>query len=507
MSQPAVAPRPRRTKIVATLGPGSSAPKMLENLLLAGVNVVRINASHGDHATHATNIANVRQIAARLDLPVGVLLDLQGPKIRVGRFDHPPRQLAAGDQFAFAVNRPAQANELPADYPYLDRDVRVGQPLLIDDGNLACDVLEVEPGRVLCRARHAGSIAQRKGINLPQSQVSAPAISDKDRADALFGVAQQVDLIALSFVREAADIEELRALLLTAGSAIPIVSKIEKPQALVHLESIVAASWGVMVARGDLGVELSTADVPMAQKRIIREANRQCKPVITATQMLDSMTRNPRPTRAEASDVANAVLDGSDAVMLSQETATGDYPVETVQTMVQIIEAAENGDPAAGPGAVPRRWQQPWEGADIPEAVAFAGCEVARLLQARAIVVLTDTGRMALLAARLRPQAPIFAMARTPAVCNQLCLACNVSPHLAVGRGEPDGAPDKTADLSIDARVQEVDRWLSQRQFCQPGDVLVLLVGRPNAPTGSTNLLMIHRVGSKETAYSPPLTP
>jgi pyruvate kinase len=474
---------PRRTKIVATLGPACASRDSIEKLLRAGVNVVRVNASHGDHATHAVAIGHVRSLAAAMQRPVGILLDLQGPKIRVGRFEGPAKEVAAGEEFSFAVGRPPQAGELPADYPYLDRDVTVGQPLLINDGNLASEVVHVEPGLVRCRAQHAGSIEQRKGINLPQSHVSAPAVSDKDRADALFAVEQKVDMIALSFVRRAADVLELQAILQSVGADTPIISKIEKPQALHNLQEIVRVSWGVMVARGDLGVELSTADVPMAQKRIIREANKQCKPVITATQMLDSMTRNPQPTRAEASDVANAVLDGTDAVMLSQETAAGLYPVKTVETMVQIIHAVER-DQDPRPRLRPRDLQQ----SDIPEAVAFAGCEVAQLLQAKAMVVLTDTGRMALLASQRRLEVPIMAFARDEAVRNSLCLACNVTPYLA------------SPSVSLEERVRHLDKFLLENGSVAQGDKLVLLVGRPNAPTGSTNLMMVHRVGSRELA-------
>ncbi|HET6346930.1 MAG TPA: pyruvate kinase, partial [Myxococcota bacterium] len=328
----------RRTKIVATLGPASSTPEMIGALIRAGMDVARINGSHGDHATHAQTIATVRAQAEKAGKAIGVLFDLQGPKIRFGRFEGPPRQVAAGETFDIAVGRAPTGTELPADYPFLDRDVQVGHSLLINDGSLATEVIHVEPGLVRCKALHPGSIEQRKGINLPQSIVSAPAVTDKDRADALFAVQQGVDMIALSFVRRAGDVLELQKILEGAGAPnTPLVSKIEKPQALDNLEEILQVSWGVMVARGDLGVELSPADVPMAQKRIIREANRLCKPVITATQMLDSMTRNPQPTRAEASDVANAVLDGTDAVMLSQESAAGKYPVESVSMMGRII--------------------------------------------------------------------------------------------------------------------------------------------------------------------------
>ena len=340
-------------------------------------------------------------------------------------------------------------------------------------------VTHVEPGLVRARAINANVIEQRKGINLPSSTVSAPAISEKDKADALFAVQQKVDMIAMSFVRRGADVEELKQLMAGVGTQIPIVSKIEKPQALDNLEEILQASWGVMVARGDLGVELSTADVPMAQKRIIREANRLAKPVITATQMLDSMTRNPQPTRAEASDVANAVLDGTDAVMLSQETAAGLYPIETVQTMVRIIEAVERQQE---PNPIARRRSQAID--EIPEAVARAGCDVAHALNAKAIVIFTETGRMALLASQRRPEVPIIAFARDVGVRNRLCLVWNVEPYLT-------GSTN-----TIEERLLGLDKVIQQEGIAQRDDRLVLLVGAPGAPTGSTNLMMVHRVGT-----------
>jgi pyruvate kinase len=449
------------------------------------MNVVRINASHGDHETHAKTIATVREQAGRLGLSVGILLDLQGPKIRIGRFEGPPKEVAADEIFTLAVNRPAGTGELPADYKYLDRDVKVGDPLLINDGSLASEVVHVEPGLVRCRALHGGQIDQRKGINLPRSNVSAPAVTDKDRADAVFAVQQRVDMIAMSFVRRAADIQELKEILAQSGAQTPIVAKIEKPQALDNLEEILQAAWGVMVARGDLGVELSAADVPMAQKRIIRAANRMCKPVITATQMLDSMTRNPQPTRAEASDVANAVLDGTDAVMLSQETASGSYPVEAVSMMVRIIDAVEahqTNDP------IHRRRDQGID--EIPAAIAYAGCEVAHHLSARAIVVFTASGRMALLTSQRRPHVPIVAFAADPSLRNRLCLIWGVQPFL--------GAPA----ASMEERMKGLDAVLIREKLAEHDDRLVLLVGGPNAPTGSTNLMVVHKLGSPPSMLS-----
>jgi pyruvate kinase len=470
----------RSTKIVATLGPASHSPEMVRALIEAGADVFRINGSHGDHETHKATIATVREQSVLLGKAVGVLFDLQGPKIRIGKYEGPVRQVVAGEEFDLAVGRPALPGELPTDYALLDKDVKAGHPLLINDGSLASEVVEVSPGRVRCRALNDGEIGPRKGINLPKSIVSAPAITDKDRQDALFAVSQGVDMIALSFVRRADDVLQLRALLAGAGSQTPIISKIEKPQALDNLDEILQVSWGVMVARGDLGVELSPEDVPMAQKQIIRAANKYARPVITATQMLDSMTRNPRPTRAEASDVANAVLDGTDAVMLSQETAAGSYPVESIQMMVRIIHATEK---LQAHDRLLKSNAMLTEG--IPEAVAAAGCEVAASLGAKAIVVFTETGRMAVYTSQRRPGTPVMAFAREQSVRNRLCLVWGVKPLLA-----------KPSD-TIEDRMIQMETVLSHSGYVEAGDRLVLLVGAPNAPSGSTNVMMVHRIGGE----------
>ena len=470
----------RRTKIVATLGPACSDLESLRALLSAGVDVVRINGSHGQHAQHATAIARVRALSAELARPVGILFDLQGPKIRLGTFDGPPVAIAQGATFALSVGRPAADDELPCDYPYLDRDVRVGAPLLIDDGQLTCTVTHVAPGRVEARAEHAGFIGQRKGINLPESDVSAPAISDKDRADVLFAVAQKVDFIAMSFVRRAQDINALRELIDDACGHQAIIAKIEKPQALDNLEAILEASWGVMVARGDLGVELSASLVPMAQKRIIRAARRLGKPVITATQMLDSMTRNPRPTRAEASDVANAVLDGTDAVMLSQETAVGTYPVETVRMMGEIIDAVECDEAYDGKKLPPIA-----DASAVGQVLAHAACTVAEALGAPAIATYTETGHIAQLVSQRRPHVPIVAFAATPGLEHRLCLVWGV---LAITGTDINDCEDRQGAL---------DALLMRRKLARKDDHVVLMVGAPNGRTGSTNSIMVHRIGEK----------
>ncbi|MGB1396739.1 MAG: pyruvate kinase, partial [Planctomycetota bacterium] len=324
------APQPlRQTKIVATLGPASSDPEILARMMESGLDVIRINASHGAHDRDRQTMTLVREVSQKVGKPVGILYDLQGPKIRVSDFSGDPIPVESGAEVAFAVNREPEAGEIGSDYDLLDQDLMVGEPILIDDGNIALETIRVESGLVIARALNSGLIHPRKGINLPETKVSAPAITDKDQEDVLFAVKEKVDFLALSFVRKQQDVQKLHDILNGEGVQIPIISKIEKPAAVTNLHEILQKSWGTMVARGDLGVEIPPQQVPLFQKQIISEGLRMGKPTITATQMLDSMTYNPRPTRAEASDVANAVLDGTDAVMLSSETAIGQYPVES----------------------------------------------------------------------------------------------------------------------------------------------------------------------------------
>ena len=472
----------RRTKIVATIGPSCSDQDLISSLIRTGIDVARLNFSHSDHETHARTIRWIRQEAARQGRTVGVLCDLQGPKIRVGQFSAPPRQLARGDTITFAVNRAPSGDELPTDHDKLDQDVRKGDPLLIDDGTIETQVIAVAPGVVRCKVLTSGILHQRKGINLPASIVSTDALTAKDREDALFAAENNADLIALSFVRRPEDIVELASHLTDHGHDVPIVAKIEKPQALTNLEQIIAHCWGVMVARGDLGVELLPEDVPMAQKRIIQAANRHAKPVITATQMLDSMRTSPRPTRAEASDVANAVLDGSDAVMLSGETATGQFPIESVAMMGRIICAIEG---TRQPEPLTRRRER---GKDtVPESVADACCHVAYYQQAKAIVTVTRTGATAQLVARLRPYAPIIAFSEDASTRHRLASCWGVLP-VPIAQSS-----------SVDDRVPLLDEQLIKLGLANTGDLIVICMGSPSASPGATNVIMVHRVGDAAT--------
>ncbi|MBT6452184.1 MAG: pyruvate kinase [Planctomycetes bacterium] len=469
----------RQTKIVGTLGPASNSEEVLRGMFEAGLDVVRINASHGAHKQDRATIEMVREIAVLVGRPIGILYDLQGPKIRLSYFEGDPIPIEQGEEIRIAVGRTPEINEIGSDYDLLDKDLSVGDPILIDDGNIAFETITVEKGLVIARAANAGLIHPRKGINLPGSHVSAPAITEKDREDAIFAASMNVDFIALSFVRKPEDVIQLRDLLASKGSNIPIISKIEKPLAVENITQILENSWGAMVARGDLGVEIPPERVPVIQKRIISEGLKMGRPTITATQMLDSMTRNPRPTRAEASDVANAVLDGTDAVMLSGETAIGDYPIESVRMMSDVIHYTEQN--AVQPFSRKRREKS----ANSPaEAVTDAGCQVAHDVDAHALCAFTRSGSTALRASRRRPERPILAFTTNQTVRDRLTLVWGVRPYQIL--------PARTTDELI----QELDKTIQADEVAAQGDLLVLLMGAPTHRMGKTNLMLVYRVGS-----------
>ena len=474
----------RRTKIVATLGPKTGTDTGIAALLDAGVNVVRINASHGTADVRAEWIASARRVAQAKGLPVAVLLDLQGPRIRVGDLAK-PRQLAPGQTVVFAPEDVAKGDELPTTYAGLATDARVGARILLNDGLLSVEVTAVEAPRVRGRVVDGGTLTAHKGMNLPGLHVSAPALTDKDREDALDGVKQHVDYLALSFVRRAEDLAELRAL---AGKSVKLVAKIEKATALDDLDRILDACDAVMVARGDLGVELPFEQVPLVQKPLIRESNLHGKPVITATQMLESMVHAPRPTRAEASDVANAILDGTDAVMLSAETAVGEYPVEAVRAMDRIIREMERhpvvreerrGAAGAGGGGGGAAGPQ---GVSVEDAIAWGTNAVARMLKTPLIVTLTKGGFTSRKVAALRPPVPILAVTTEVETFRQLALVWGVMPVLV------DRVP------SYDAMLAVIRDLLLKREYAKPGDKLVMTAGVPWEVSGSTNLIKVEEV-------------
>jgi pyruvate kinase len=465
-----------RTKIVCTLGPATAEPSIIRGLMEEGLNVARINFSHGTHEEHAQSIARVRSVAAELDRPVAILGDLQGPRIRIGELSA-PILLAEGADVIFAPEGQEKPGEVPITYADLATDVHVGDRILVDDGLLDLIVLEVTPPRVSTRVLHGGPLRSHKGMNLPGIHVSAPSITEKDRADIAFAIKHDLEYVALSFVRRAGDIDALRALL---PRHMLIVAKIEKDVALANIEEILEASDSVMVARGDLGVELPFESVPSAQKRIIALANRAGRPVITATQMLESMILHPRPTRAEASDVANAILDGTDAVMLSAETAAGAFPRLAVGAMTRIIREIESGR-TVGPRSEP----QPRRAGDevsTESAIAAATVAASRMLSTPLVIVFTKSGFSARIVSSYRPDVPILAVTDVERTCRQLALVWGVIPELVP---------------HSDTYAQMVEYAIAaarRRRLVTTGDRVVVTAGVPFDVPGTTNLLKVERV-------------
>jgi pyruvate kinase len=446
----------------------------MTELLEAGANVIRINASHGTPEVRGRWIETARTVAERADQPVSVLVDLQGPRIRVGDLPS-PRELTAGQSVTFAPEDIATPEELPTTYADLAKDVRVGARILLDDGLLSVQVVRIAPPRVEGRVVDGGTLTAHKGMNLPGLHVSAPALTDKDREDVAHAVEHGVDYLALSFVRRADDLMELRRLV---PPSVKLVAKIEKAAALAELSNILGACDAVMVARGDLGVELPFERVPVVQKRLIWEANLRGKPVITATQMLESMVHHPRPTRAEASDVANAILDGTDAVMLSAETAVGAYPFEAVRAMDRIIREMER----EGPARVERRMSTSSEPVSVEDAIALGTSAVARMLKTPLIVTLTKGGFTARKVAALRTPVPILAVTTEASTYRQLALVWGVTPVRV------DQVPGYDAMLAV------VRDLILKRGYAKPHDRIVMTAGVPWEVSGATNLLKVEEV-------------
>lgn len=464
-----------RTKIVGTLGPSSNTADTIRGLVEAGLDVARINFSHGTHEQHALTIATVRGVSASLGRPVAIMGDLQGPRIRIG--DLPARMdLTPGTTLVLAPEHLAVDGEIPVTYDELAHDVAPGNRILINDGLIELVVTAVNELRVTATVVHGGTLSSHKGMNLPGIAVSAPSITDKDKADIVFAVEHDLDALALSFVRRADDIESLRALI---PKSIIIVAKIEKDVALQNIEEILRASDAVMVARGDLGVELPFEQVPIAQKNIIALANRMGRPVITATQMLESMIEHPRPTRAEASDVANAILDGTDCVMLSAETAAGAYPRLAVEAMRRIIHEIETHPPPHNSMRPERRIPS---GMNTEEAIAAATVAAVRMLEAPLVVVFTKSGFTARIVASHRPSVPILALTDEPRVCRQLSLVWGVVPRLVpTARG-------------YDHMVAMALREALDLGMVIKGDRVLVTAGVPFDVPGTTNLLKVETV-------------
>jgi pyruvate kinase len=470
--------RERLAKIVCTLGPASSAEGIIEQMARAGMDVARLNFSHGTRAEHAQAIQRVRSVETRIGKPIGILQDLQGPKIRLGVFEGGRATLRRGSPFVLTTESiRGSAERASISYPGFPRDVKAGDRVLIDDGRIALEVHDVQGDEVLCRVETGGLVQDHKGVNLPRTVVRMAVLTEKDREDLAFGLRHGVDYVGVSFVRAAADILEVREFINEHRSDAQVVAKLERPEALGRLEEILAATSAVMVARGDLGVEMPLEEVPVAQKEIIRKARLTRTPVITATQMLESMVASPRPTRAEVSDVANAVLDGTDAVMLSAESATGAYPVEAVRVLDRIIRRTEAAFPSATVDR-PRRGE-----VSFPQAISDAAAFAAQELKARAVVAFTQSGSTARLISQDRPPVPIIAFTPSDRVRRRLALDWGVAARLI---------PRLT---TIDEMVAAIESSLLADRTVRYNDILIIVSGAPLWVRGTVNLLKLHRVG------------
>ena len=465
----------KRTKIIATIGPASSSSTIIARLIRAGMDAARLNFSHGDRRDHTWRIQLIRNEAAKAGKQIAIIQDLQGPKLRVGAMQNDAVPLKRGDMLTLTTKKViGTADLVSVTYPRLTKDLKAGDIVLLDDGRLELRVARKDAHGLTCKVIRGGVLKSHKGVNLPGARLSLPSLSRKDKDDLKFGVKQGVDYIALSFVRTAQDILLTRKFVHSLGANIPLIAKIEKPEAIQNLDEIICASDGIMVARGDLGVEMSSEQVPLLQKKIIEACKWAEKPVITATQMLESMIENPQPTRAEASDVANAILDGTDCVMLSGETAMGKHPVQSVSVMTRIAMQIETS-------------LNPWppdvhiSGQD--ESVAHAACRAAEEQHAQAIVTFTQSGSTALLVSKHRPRMSIIAPTPFDNVARRTSLYWGVTPVIL--------RPKKTTDDMISS----VEQLMLKKKLAKPHDLIVITAGVPIGVAGSTNMMKIHRVG------------
>ena len=475
-----LAPVMRKTKIVCTIGPASENLRVLKELLQNGMNVARLNFSHGTHAEHKKRIDLIRQASRESGIPVAIMLDTKGPEVRTGVFENGKAVLREGERFILTTEEVMGSRErVSVNYKGLPRDVLPGMEILLDDGLIALEVEAVDGAEIIGVVKNGGEISDRKKVSVPGASINLPGLSDKDMEDIAMGVREGVDFIAASFIRSAADVLNIRKVLEEQSAGISIISKIENRQGVDNIDEIIKVSDGIMVARGDLGVEIPAEEVPVVQKRLINKCNMAGKPVITATQMLDSMVRNPRPTRAEASDVANAIYDGSDAIMLSGETATGRYPVAAVQTMARIaLRVEESLDWTEYSGK-----RASIAASTTTEAISYATCATAQSLGAAAIITATESGSTARMVSKYRPYAPIIAVTPNPAVYCRLLLVWGVYPLLA-----------PTSDTT-DAMIETAVETALQSRYIQNGDLVVITAGVPVGIPGTTNLIKVHTVG------------
>jgi pyruvate kinase len=467
----------RRAKIVCTLGPAVESVEKITELIDAGMNMARLNLSHGSHDEHQKRLDLVRSAAKKANKAVAILVDLQGPKIRLGRFSSGPHELSRGDTFTITTDDIAGTKEkVSTTYKGLPGDCKAGDLIMIDDGKVSVQVVQVKGNDVITKVIQPGMVSNNKGINLPGVAVSLPALSEKDIADLRWGLKAGVDFIALSFVRNAADIKDIHKIMDEVGVKVPVIAKIEKPQAVENLQEIVDAFDGIMVARGDLGVELPIEDVPMVQKRCITMARESAKPVIVATQMLDSMMSNSQPTRAEATDCANAVLDGADALMLSGETSVGDFPIDTVKVMARIIERTEE----VALDQIPPLKHSP---ATKAGAITKAATEVGLTVGAKYLVAFTQSGDSARRMSRLRSPIPLLALTPEIGTYNRLALSWGVESLL-------------TASVNhTDEMVMQVDTILIESKRVKIGDLVLIVAGSPPGIPGSINAMRVHKIG------------
>jgi pyruvate kinase len=468
----------RRAKIVATLGPASSSYDQLRAIIEAGVDVARMNLSHGSHDVHEQIYRDVRKAASDLDKPVGVFVDLQGPKIRLTKFKDGPVKLEKGATFKITTDEiEGDVNICGTTFKGLPGDVKVGDFLLIDDGKVKLRAVAVSDTTVTTEVEIPGTVSNNKGINLPGVAVNVPALSEKDEADLRWALKLGVDMVALSFVRNASDIDRVQEIMREEGRKVPVIAKIEKPQAVENLEEIIDAFDAIMVARGDLGVELPLEQVPLVQKRAVELARRWAKPVIVATQMLESMISSSIPTRAETSDVANAVLDGADALMLSGETSVGSFPVETVSTMARIIQSTEEN----GLSRIPDLGTRPHTQGG---AVSFAAMEIAELLGSKFVCVFTEGGDSLRRISRLRSAVPVLSFTPNVQTARELSLVWGSKTYIV---------PKVT---HTDSMFEQVDISVLEQGMCKVGDEVVVVAGTPPGVSGSTNTLRVHKVGT-----------
>lgn len=467
--------RQRQAKIVCTIGPSSSRKTVLSSLLKGGMDIARLNFSHGDHKTHRQYIRNIRELSRKFKKPIAVLQDLQGIKIRVGFIEHGAVELEK-DSVVYLMPGEGIGNRkmLYISYPPLLRDVRRGDKILVDDGLIQLSVLDVVKHALKVKVREGGLLREKKGVNLPGIALSLRSFTKKDERDLLFGIENDVDYVALSFVRDVDEIRRVKSWLLKRTHQIPLIAKIEKPEALRNIEDILSEADGIMVARGDLGVEMPSEEVPLIQKGLIEKANRKGKVVITATQMLESMTEHMRPTRAETTDVANAVLDGTDALMLSSETATGKYPVIAVRMMDRIIRYTES---------IRHSVSSYLRGDTVADAVADAACRAAEDMSSKVLVAFTRSGFTSRLVSKLRPRVPVIAYTTNEKVQKKMCLYWGVTPKVM--------KPLTTTD----EMVKEVERSLIRERIVKKGDRIIIISSSPLSAKKKTNFMKIHTIG------------